>query len=175
MKPSQITAEWLKQQNFQIQKGTTIDGVFVKDLPVYVDDRGDVIELWSTSWKEYNDGIVIPTKHSYQSSTDPGVVKCWHLHEKHTDQFTVTRGKLQVCVVDVREGSPTFGQANSVILGIEKPRFMKIPPGIMHGWKALGGTESIVVNFQSDPYDPTDEFKFTWDCVLEEIWGPKNG
>lgn len=175
MKISEITEDWLKQQKFEIQKGVTIDGVFVKDLTTHLDDRGDVIELWSTAWPEYEQGIVLPTKHSYQSSTDPGVTKCWHLHEIHTDQFTVTRGKLQVCVVDIREDSPTFGHANSIILGTQKPRFMKIPAGIMHGWKALGTTEAIVVNYQTEPYNAADEFKFTWNCVLEEIWGPKNG
>ena len=175
MEPSKITEEWLKQQKFEIQKGITIEGVFVKDLVAHVDDRGDVIELWSTAWEEFKNGIILPAKHSYQSATDPGVVKCWHLHAIHTDQFTVTRGKLQVSLVDVRKDSPTFGHANTIVMGIEKPRFMKIPPGIMHGWKALGTTESIVVNFQSHPYDPEDEYKFTWNCVLEEIWGPRFG
>jgi len=175
MKPSQITEEWLKQQKFQIQKGVTIEGVFLKELETHLDDRGDVIELWSSAWEEFKNGVVLPAQHGYQSATDPGVTKCWHLHEVHTDQFTVTRGKLQVSLVDVREESPTFGQANTIVMGTQKPRFMKIPPGIMHGWKALGTTESIVVNFQSHPYDAADEFKFTWDCVLPEIWGPKNG
>jgi dTDP-4-dehydrorhamnose 3,5-epimerase len=175
MKISEITEDWLKQQKFEIQKGVTIDGVFLKELTVHLDDRGDVIELWSTYWEEFAAGIIGECKHAYQSATDPGVVKGWHLHEKHTDQFTVTRSKLQVCLVDVREDSPTFGQANSVVLGIQKPRFLRIPPGIMHGWKALGTKESIVVNFQSHAYDPEDEFKFPWNCVLEEIWGPRNG
>jgi dTDP-4-dehydrorhamnose 3,5-epimerase len=114
-------------------------------------------------------------QHAYQSATDYGVVKCWHLHQKHTDQFTVTRGKLQVSLVDLREGSPTFLQANKLILGTQKPRFLKIPPGVMHGWKALSQPEVIVVNFQSMPYDAADEFKFTWNCVLEQIWEPLNG
>jgi len=175
MKIPEITEEWLKQQKFIIQKGLTIDGTFLKELNAFVDDRGDVIELWSTAWQEYKDGKVIDCKHGYQSSTDPGVTKCWHLHDIHTDQFTVTRGKLQVCMVDLREDSPTFLQANSVILSIQRPRYLKIPPGVMHGWKALGGTESIVVNFQSHAYDAADELKFTWDCVLSEMWGPKNG
>ncbi|HYD35328.1 MAG TPA: dTDP-4-dehydrorhamnose 3,5-epimerase family protein [Vitreimonas sp.] len=175
MEVQNITEQWLQQQQFQIHKGLTIEGTFLKDLTTLLDDRGDVIELWSTAWPEYQEGKVIPTLHAYQSATDPGVVKCWHLHGTHTDQFTVTRGKLQVCLVDIREGSPTFGHANSVILGVQKPRYLKIPPGIMHGWKALGTTESIVVNFQSHPYDAADEFKFTWDCVLPEMWGPKNG
>ena len=175
MKASQVTEEWLKKQKFTIEKGVTLEGVFLKELNAHIDDRGDVIELWSTSWPEFKDGIVINATHSYQSSTDPGVVKCWHLHEIHTDQFTVTRGKLQVSLVDIREDSPTFGKANFVIMGNGIPRFLKIPAGIMHGWKALGDTESIVVNYQSHPYDANDEFKFTWDCVLPEIWGPHNG
>ena len=175
MKPSKVTEAWLKKQKFTFEKGITIDGVFVKDLTAHIDDRGDVIELWSTAWPEFKAGDIINTAHAYQSATEPGIVKGWHLHEVHTDQFTVTRGRLQVSMVDIREDSPTFGQANKIIMGFGVPRFMKIPPGIMHGWKTLGNTESIVVNFQSHPFDPEDEFKFTWDCVLEEIWGPKNG
>ena len=175
MQPNQITLEWLQAQQFDIKKGVTIDGVFLKELKSLTDDRGDVIELWSTAWPEFQSGTVLNTTHVYQSATDPGVVKCWHLHAEHTDQFTVTRGKLQVCLVDLREGSPTYLQANSVILGMGIPRFLKIPKGIMHGWKALGTTESIVVNFQTHPFDAGDEFKFPWDCVLQEMWGPKNG
>ena len=174
MKSNLVTVDWLKAQKFNFQKGVTIKDVFVKELRSIIDDRGDVVELWSTAWPEYKDGKVIDTKHVYQSATDPGVVKCWHLHEMHTDQFTVTRGKTQVCIVDLREDSPTFLQANSVIIGAGIPRLVKIPAGILHGWKALGQVESIVINFQSHPYDKNDEYKFPYDCILSEIWGPKN-
>jgi dTDP-4-dehydrorhamnose 3,5-epimerase len=173
MQISEITENWLKEQNFEIKTGVTIDGVYLKELTSHVDGRGDVIELWSQNWLDKEP--VIPVKHAYQSATDYGVVKCWHLHDKHTDQFTVTRGKLQVSLVDLREGSPTFGQANKIILGTQKPRFIQIPPGIMHGWKALSFPEVIVVNFQSEVYDEADEYKYSWNCVLEEIWEPING
>ena len=45
----------------------------------------------------------------------------------------------------------------------------------MHGWKALAQPETIVVNLQSHVYDPADEFKFPWDCVLRDVWEPRNG
>jgi hypothetical protein len=32
-----------------------------------------------------------------------------------------------------------------------------------------------VLNFQSHVYDPSDEIKLPWDCVLEDVWEPKNG
>ena len=176
MEPGKVTVEWLKKQTYQPQsvyKPPTIEGVILKELNAIPDGRGDVIELWSQPWIE-KENFVMPA-HCYQSATDYGVTKCWHLHAIHTDQFTVTRGRLQVTLVDIREGSKTFGHVNSIFLGIQKPRLLKIPPGVMHGWKALTMPEVIVVNFQSHTYDSKDEFKFPWNCVLEEIWEPKNG
>ncbi|MCK9641664.1 MAG: dTDP-4-dehydrorhamnose 3,5-epimerase family protein [Prolixibacteraceae bacterium] len=172
MAPNEVTEDWLKSQKIVISKDP-IEGVVVKNLKPIVDGRGDVIELWSQPWIK-TDGLV-QAKHCYQSATDYGVVKCWHLHAIHTDQFTVTRGKLQVCLIDVRPGSSTFGKANSIIIGRDQQRLIKIPAGIMHGWKSLSHPETIVVNFQSEIYDPNDEYKYTWDCVLPEIWEPKNG
>lgn len=170
-----ITEDWLTNVPFTVVPtgtGPSIDGVLVRELVAHVDGRGDVIELWSERWLDQ--GIARP-QHVYQSATDVGVIKAWHLHRVHTDQFTCTRGKLQVVVADVRPTSPTFGQVNSFVLGVQRPRLIQIPPGTIHGWKALVPAEAIVVNFQTHVYDPTDEFKFRWDCVLAEIWEPRNG
>jgi len=174
MNASQVHTAWLQSLKFAVQPPgkVTIDGVKVRDLTVHLDGRGDVTELWSAPWMK--DGFV-RAEHAYQSATDQGVVKAWHLHEIHTDQFTVTRGKLQVAMADLREDSPTFGHVNSVFLGSLAPRLMKIPPRILHGWKALTAPEVLVVNFQSHVYDAADEFKFPWDAVLGEVWEPRNG
>jgi len=174
MKASDVTVSWLQSLKFEVQPPgrLTVDGVKIRDLKVNLDGRGEVTELWSAPWMA--DGFV-RAEHAYQSATDAGVVKAWHLHEVHTDQFTVTRGKLQVTLVDLREESPTFRHVNAVFLGMQAPRLMKIPPRILHGWKALTPPEVLVVNFQSHVYDAKDEFKFAWDCVLPEVWEPKNG
>jgi dTDP-4-dehydrorhamnose 3,5-epimerase len=172
---SHLNAETLRDVPFQprpTHNGPTIDGMIRRPLRPIVDGRGDVIELWTMAWTE--DGLVVPT-HAYQSATDFGVTKCWHLHHTHTDQFTVTRGKMQVVCADVRRDSPSYGDVNSFIIGVQTPTLLLIPPGVMHGWKALSQPETIVVNFQSHPYDPNDELKFPWDCVLTEIWEPRNG
>ena len=176
MNPAEITVNWLQAQSYSVQsiyKPPTIEGVVLKDLDTLLDGRGDVIELWSQPWVE-NEGFEMPI-HIYQSATDFGVVKCWHLHAIHTDQFAVTRGKIQVSLVDVRPNSPTFGHVNVIFMGIERPRLLKIPAGIMHGWKCLSQPEVIVNNFQTHTYDAADEFKFPWNCVLENVWEPKNG
>ncbi len=175
MKASEVTVEWLKTLPYKVQSANkaTIQGVVVKDLTVHLDGRGEVTELYSKPWIE-KDGLA-DIQHIYQSATDYGVVKCWHLHEIHTDHFTVTRGKLQVSIVDLREDSPTFAHVNCFFLGSLRPRLIKIPPRLMHGWKALSEPEVLVVNCQSHVYDAADEFKFPWDCVLADVWEPKNG
>jgi len=175
MKASDVTVEWLGKIDYKIMPANkaTIEGVVVKDLVAHLDGRGEVTELWSEPWVDQNN-LLYP-KHVYQSATDYGVVKCWHLHDIHTDQFTVTRGKLQVSLVDLRENSPSFGHANAIFLGSLRPRLIKIPPMVMHGWKALTQPEVLVVNLQSHVYIASDEFKFPWDCVIPEIWEPKNG
>lgn len=175
-KAEDVSIEWLKSLDYKVvpvSNGPTIDGLLVKDLRVMLDGRGDVTELWSQPWIQ-SEGLM-EVAHVYQSSTDVNVIKCWHLHDIHTDQFTVTRGKLQVSLVDLRIDSPTFRHVNTVFLGTSRPRLIKIPPMVMHGWKALSAPEVIVVNLQSHVYTPDDEWKFPWNCVLEHIWQPQNG
>jgi len=176
MKIEKITESWLKKQRYtvtSVYRPPTIEGVILKELRAIVDGRGDVTELWSLPWVKA-EGFEVP-RHCYQSATDFGVTKCWHLHSTHTDQMTVTRGKLQVVLVDLRRDSKTFRQVNSVFMGSLKPRLLKIPPGVLHGWKALSAPEVIVVNFQTHTYDPKDEFRFSSDCILKKVWEPIDG
>jgi dTDP-4-dehydrorhamnose 3,5-epimerase len=176
MHPTDVTLSFLQSipyKQLSTFHAPTIQDMKYKPLRTIVDGRGDVIELWSLPWVE-REGV-IPPQHVYQSATDYGVVKAWHLHAVHTDQFTVTRGKMQVVCVDIRSESLTFGHVNSFIIGIQAPAMILIPPGVMHGWKALSQPETIVVNLQSHPYDPADELKFPWDSVLSAVWEPKFG
>ena len=172
MKTSDVTVEWLKTIQFTVRGpgAVSIDGVVHRKLNPIVDGRGELTELWSEPWEGFS-----PPVHIYQSGTDYGVAKCWHLHEIHTDQFAISRGKVQVVIADIREGSPTFGEVNVFFFGSLNPGLLRIPAGLLHGWKALSGPETLVLNFQSHVYDASDEYKFTWDCVLDEVWQPRNG
>lgn len=173
---SKITTDYLKSIDYKIRKPSevpTIEGVVAKDLKIHLDGRGDVIELFSFPWIK-KEGFTKP-EHVYQSATDFGVTKCWHVHQVHTDQFVVTRGKIQITLVDIREESATFGEVNPFIIGMQNPQLIKVPPGIMHGWKSLSRPEVIVINFQSHTFDPEDEYRYLWDCVLKEVWEPRNG
>ena len=172
---STVTSKWLREipiTRISPMSPTTIGGIIQRSLKIHLDGRGEVTELWSEPWM--GDGFLRPA-HIYQSSTDAGVVKGWHLHQIHTDQFVVTRGKLQVNVIDIRAESPTFGHVNAFFCGSLNPLLVKIPPGLLHGWKALSGPEVQVFNLQSHVYDGDDEFKFPWDSLPPDLWQPQNG
>src|SRR3712207_9150688 len=65
---------------------------------IYTLSLHDALPIWP-----WVDEGLSEIQHVYQSATDCGVVKCWHLHDIHTDQFTVTRGKLQITLVRSEE------------------------------------------------------------------------
>ena len=39
----------------------------------------------------------------------------------------------------------------------------------------LSEPEVLVVNLQTEVYDPKDEFKYRWDCIAPTLWQPQNG
>ena len=155
-----------------IWQSPTIDGVYYKKLNTLVDGRGDLTELWSKPWSEY-ENIAREIEHVYFNTTHEGITKAWHAHEKTYSQYTCVEGKMQVVLVDVREKSPTYGFVNQFIIGTKNPALIVIPPGILKGWKSLQG-DSIIVNLLTSP-DVKDNFKYPWDSILKDIWEPKNG
>ena len=117
----------------------------------HLDNRGSLMEVYRAGWYGDNAG---PIQQVYVSTTEPGVVKAWHLHLKQTDRFVCVRGK--VLVATCRKGQAV----ETIVLDAERgPTFVHIPPGVAHGWKALGGQESWILNLCSHEYDGTDEFR----------------
>jgi dTDP-4-dehydrorhamnose 3,5-epimerase len=132
-----------------------IDGVMVKEISVYVDDRGIVAEIVRADDPIYAGRF----GQVYYATCNPGVVKAWHYHKIHTDVLYCIYGSAKLCLFDNREGSPTRGQTNIFILNEFNQEAVRIPPGVLHGQICLGSVPCIVLNVQSHLYDPADEFK----------------
>lgn len=159
------------KQEYELNKAT-IEGVYYKKLTTHVDDRGDLTELWSKPWSE-SEEIASNIEHVYYNTTHAGVIKAWHVHEHTVSQYTCLQGKMQVVLVDVRDKSKTFAQVNCFLIGVHNPSFIKIPPGVLKGWKSLKG-DSVIVNLLTSS-EIKDNFKYQWDCILGDIWLPRNG
>ena len=72
-------------------------------------------------------------------------------------------GMLQTALVDLREGSPTFGQKNTLYVGTLKPWRLRIPPGVAHGYKVIGTDPAVLVYVTDRIYNPADEGRIAYD------------
>jgi dTDP-4-dehydrorhamnose 3,5-epimerase len=66
-------------------------------------------------------------------------------------------GMLQVALVDLRHGSPTFGVRNTMYIGALRPWQVLIPPGVAHGYKVISLDPAILVYATDQFYNPSDE------------------
>ncbi|KKQ91208.1 MAG: hypothetical protein UT17_C0015G0007 [Candidatus Woesebacteria bacterium GW2011_GWB1_39_10] len=148
-------------------EGATIQGVYCKNLKTNVDGRGDLTEIWSEGWSDPN---ILPPKHVYYNVTDLGVSKGWHWHEETYSQFVCPAGKMQIVLLDLNEKSPTFGHVNQFISSYKNPLFIKIPPFVIKGWKALE-ENALIINFLTSAGNK-DNGKIPFNTFLSDIWQP---
>jgi dTDP-4-dehydrorhamnose 3,5-epimerase len=127
------------------------------------DVRGSVGELYRQSWivgmppggGQVNDMV----RQVYISTTRPGVVKGWHVHAEQTDRFICVRGSVLLCTWFL-EDRPGLLTVQERILSADRDMVsVHVPPGVVHGWKALGNEEAWVLNLCSREYDGMDEFR----------------
>ncbi len=136
-----------------------IEGVAIKPLTPHADERGYLMELLRS-----DDPLLVGFGQSYVSLNYPGVVRAWHWHEIQHDYFVVVRGMVKVALFDRREGAPTRGEVQEVYLGEQRPALLRIPPGVLHGYKTIGTEPSLLINFPSELYRPDqpDEYREPW-------------
>ena len=84
----------------------------------------------------------------------------------------------KVALHDTREGSPTKGETNTFVIGWQRQRRVTIPPGVYHGFTAIGTLPASIINIPTElyDYDDPDEFRRAWDDPeIGYDWGVKNG
>jgi len=133
-----------------------IDGVVIKELRLIPDERGYLMEMMRA-----DDAFYTKFGQVYLSVAYPGVVKGWHYHKVQTDHFTIVKGMMKVVLYDDREDSPTRGEVNEFFMGELNPILITIPPGVLHGMKAIGDAPGYLVNCPTEVYDYSepDEFR----------------
>lgn len=129
------------------------------------DRRGFFIETYNqTLFKEL--GIkenFIQDNHSF--SKEAGVLRGMHyqlLPKCQTKLIHVTTGAIYDVVVDMRKGSPTYGQWEGYILSEHNKRQLLVPKGFAHGFCTI--TDNVNVLYKVDElYSPVQERGIAWD------------
>jgi dTDP-4-dehydrorhamnose 3,5-epimerase len=141
-----------------------IEGVRIEPLQVYPDDRGFFTEL-ARLGKGLASGMVPDGTRNIQVSftlTYPGTIKAIHYHSEQTDLWAPVSGMLQIFLCDLRRHSKTFGLINTLYVGRFRPWEVLIPPGVGHGYKALGIEPINLLYFTDRHYNPADELRLAY-------------
>ena len=130
-----------------------IDGVAIKELVTYPDERGFFRELIRVTDDFFSEGFG-QLSHSLMYT---GVAKAWHIHKVQLDWWYVGSGVLKVGLYDTRSESPSKGELMEIMMGDNQPaRVLRIPPGVAHGCKCISGPANLFY-VTSRIYDPADE------------------
>ena len=136
-----------------------IASVEIKQLTPHADERGYLMEILRS-----DDEIFETFAQVYISLNYPGVIRAWHFHRCQTDLFVAIKGMVKTVLYDDREDSPTRGEVQEFFLGEQNPILIKIPVGVIHGYKTIGVEPSLLLNFPTKLYNRAqpDEFRLPW-------------
>jgi len=131
-------------------------GVGLRDVPIQIDERGSVREMFDVRWNWSPDPIVFV----YVFTVRPGMIKGWGMHKLHEDRYFVLAGEVEVVLYDERPESPTLGLVSKIVLSEYQGRLMNIPAGVWHADRNIGSKDVMVVNFPTIPYDHANPDKY---------------
>lgn len=142
---------------------TPIEGLIIIEPRIFSDERGYFFE--SFSQQKFNE-LVHKTifVQDNESKSSYGVIRGLHFQKPPFAQAKLVR-VIKGCVldvaVDIRKGSPTYGQHFSVELSEENKKQFFIPKGFAHGFSVL--SEEVIFQYKCDNYySPENEGSILW-------------
>lgn len=156
-------------------KATGFEGL-VEIIPsIFSDSRGWFYEFYKEESFQAH-GIKYKFVQENQSFSKKGVVRGLHMQLDPYPQaklITVISGKVLDVVVDLRQGSKTFGEVYHCVLNSDRRNMLMVPEGFAHGFAAL---EDAVFFYKcSNPYNREAETGVIWnDPDLNIDWQVKN-
>src|SRR5688572_27873208 len=127
-------------------EATNMKGLWVFTPNVFEDSRGYFFESFNDAVfkkQEINSAFV----QDNQSSSMYGVIRGLHYQLPPFAQaklVRVLRGKILDVVVDIRKGSPTYGQVYCEVLSAKNKKQLFIPPGFAHGFSVLSKKAEVL-------------------------------
>ena len=152
------------------QSSELIEGVEIKKLKVFANEQGYLFETLRNDDSFYNKefGQVLIFE------VYPGVVKGYHLHEKHDEYIACVKGNIKYVVVkEYPDGSKKI---NQFVIGEKNPVLIKIPRGLWRGYMPLANQPAMVMDIMSKPYDP--KYPDTQEknpFAFGDVWSIKRG
>ena len=151
---------------------TKLDGCVIIEPKVFGDERGFFLETFQAERYTSEAGITLPFVQDNHSRSSKSVLRGLHFQKTKPQGklVRVVRGQVYDVAVDIRKGSPTYGQWQGLILSEENKTQLWVPPGFAHGFVVLSDTADFEYKC-TDYYDPSDEGSILWnDSDLDIPW-----
>ena len=142
---------------------TPLQDVYLLEPRVFGDERGFFMETW-------NQQTFADAGHQWQfvqdnhSRSGQGILRGLHFQTEQAQGklVRVTSGSVYDVVVDLRQGSPSFGQWFGAVLSAESRTMLYMPPGCAHGFYVLSEYADFLYK-TTDYYHPASELTLAWD------------
>ena len=154
---------------------TPIDGLYVIEPAIYGDNRGYFMETYNQKDMQAA-GLCMAFVQDNQSMSVKGVLRGLHFQKQFPQGklVRVLHGSVFDVAVDLRSGSPTFGQWYGVELTGENKKQFYIPPEFAHGFLVLSDTAEFCYK-ATEFYHPEDEGGLPWNDPDIGILWPMDG
>ena len=154
---------------------TALAGVVIIEPEVFGDERGFFLETFQQQRYQELAGIDLPfVQDNHSLSAQAGTVRGLHFQRPPRAQAKLVRcgrGALFDVAVDIRRGSPSYGQWFGIELSFENGKQLLIPAGFAHGFVTRAPDTEIIYKC-SDSYAPEKEGALAWnDPDLGIDWG----
>ena len=137
--------------------------ILIVEPAVYEDERGYFLESWNEIVLE-KAGLEARFVQDNHSRSGRGILRGLHyqLNQPQGKLIRVVTGEVFDVAVDIRKGSPRFGQWAGVTLSEENRLQLYIPPGFAHGFCTLSEQADFLYKC-TDFYSPDDDRTLRWD------------
>lgn len=150
----------------EIVKESKIPGCFLIQPKIFTDERGMLIKPYhSDKYKalglhsQYNEELIV--------TSSKGVIRGLHFQYPPLPQIKLVscvQGRILDVVLDIRKGSPAYGQWDSFILDNENNYVLYVPEGLAHGY-AVFEENTVVCYRMSNVFSAELDGGIRWDSA----------
>lgn len=155
---------------------TSIPDLYIIECKAFGDNRGYFMESYSKE-EFHRAGLTMDFVQDNESKSVKGVLRGLHFQTKHSQGklVRVVKGEVYDVAVDLRQGSPTFGKWEGLLITEDNKKQFYIPEGFAHGFLVLSD-EAVFTYKCTDYYAPSYDGGVLWndqdigiEWPLEEI------
>lgn len=151
---------------------TNFPGLLIIEPTVFADSRGYFFESFNQKHFDVK-GLKYDWLQENESMSNKGVVRGLHYQLApfaQTKLVRVVAGAVVDAVVDIRKGSPTFGQKFEILLSAENKKQLLIPKGFAHGFSVL--EDQTVFSYKCDAFYQKESERGInpFDSSLNIVW-----